>query len=240
MRHFLLPLCLVLLLSVSVDAQGTRLLRQPTLSADHVVFTHGGDLWITDRAGGLARRLTSTPATERHPRLSPDGKHIAFVSNRSGAEAVYVLPIEGGTPERLTWYPASTQTLGWTPDGERILYASSRETAPGAYDRLWTVSVDGGPSELLPAPWGHRAAYSPDGSQLIIDRVRRWESEFQDYRGGQNTPLILMDLDTLDETWLPNERTTDTQPVWLGDLVYFLSDRNGPVNVFSYNPTSGA
>ncbi|MEM1269268.1 MAG: PDZ domain-containing protein, partial [Bacteroidota bacterium] len=159
---------------------------------------------------------------------------------RSGAEAVYVLPIEGGTPERLTWYPASTQTLGWTPDGERILYASSRETAPGAYDRLWTVSVDGGPSELLPAPWGHRAAYSPDGSQLIIDRVRRWESEFQDYRGGQNTPLILMDLDTLDETWLPNERTTDTQPVWLGDLVYFLSDRNGPVNVFSYNPTSGA
>ncbi|NNF04676.1 MAG: protease, partial [Rhodothermales bacterium] len=225
--------------SSPADAQDTRLLRQPTVSADHVAFTYGSDIWVVDRAGGLARRLTSTAAVEAEPRFSPDGRHIAFSSNRSGSSAIYVVPVEGGTPRRLTWYPAGTRAVGWTPSGSRIMYASTRETAPSGYNRLWTVSPDGGPSELLPAPWGFDGSYSPDGSRLIIDRMSRWETEFQDYRGGQNTPLILMDLDTLDETWLPNERTTDTQPVWLGDTIYFLSDRNGPVNVFTYDPISG-
>lgn len=229
-----------LLLAVSVSAQGTRLLRQPTISADHVAFAYGGDLWLADRSGGDARRLTSTPAVESDPHFSPDGRWLAFTSNRSGTDAVYVVATEGGTPTRLTWYPASTHTVGWTPDGRSVLYASTRATAPSGYDRLWTVPATGGPSTLLPAPWAHRGSFSPDGERIIIDRMRRWESEFQDYRGGQNTPLVLMHLETLEETWLPNERTTDTHPVWLGEMVYFLSDRNGPVNVWSYNPADGA
>lgn len=239
----LLSFLLILLigaLPLTVQAQGTRLLRQPTISTDHIAFTYGGDIWVAARTGGDARRLTSTPAVESNPQFSPDGQHIAFTSNRSGTQAVYVVDVNGGTPTRLTWYPASTHTVGWTPDGSRILYASTRATAPSGYDRLWTVSADGGPSELLPAPWGHRGSYASDGEHIIIDRMRRWESEFQDYRGGQNTPLILMNLETLDETWLPNERTTDTHPIWLGDMIYFLSDRNGPVNVWSYNPADGA
>ncbi len=238
---FTATLCFGVLLT-SVPAQGqdeTRLLRQPTISARHVAFAYGGDLWIADRSGGEARRLTSTPAVESNPHFSPDGRWIAFTSNRSGTPAMYVVSAEGGTPQRLTWYPAGTHTVGWTPDGSRVLYASSRATAPVGYDRLWTVSTDGGAPELLPAPWGHRASFAPDGNRLIIDRMSRWESEFQDYRGGQNTPLILMNLDTLEETWLPNERTTDTHPVWLGETIYFLSDRNGPVNIFSYDPASG-
>ena len=236
---FSLVVCLLFLsffFAVESDAQGTRLLRQPTLSADHIAFAHGGDLWIVGRSGGVASRLTSTAAVESNPQFSPDGKTIAFTSNRSGAASVYVVDVNGGTPKRLTWYPAGTHTVGWTRDGNHVLYASSRETAPAGYNRLWTVPVNGGPSSLLPAPWAHRGAYSPDGSQIIIDRMQRWESEFQDYRGGQNTSLILMDLESLDETWLPNERTTDTHPVWLGDQIYFLSDRAGPVNVWSYNP----
>lgn len=238
---FVLSLFLVsLITSVAAQAQGTRLLRQPTISASHVVFAYGGDLWIASRSGGEARRLTSTPAVESNPHFSPDGQWIAFTSNRSGTSAVYVVSTEGGTPTRLTWYPAGTHTVGWTPDGSRVLYASSRATAPSGHDRLWTVSVQGGPSELLPAPWGHRGSYAPDGKRMIIDRMSRWESEFQDYRGGQNTPLILMDLETLEETWLPNERTTDTHPIWLGDQIYFLSDRNGPVNIWSYDPANGA
>ena len=216
--HRLLALPLVALFVATAlpsHAQDTRLLRQPTISSDHIAFAYGSDLWVVERDGGLARRLTSTAAVESEPRFSPDGRHIAFTSNRSGSSALYVVPVEGGTPTRLTWYPAGTRAVGWTPDGSRILYATTRETAPSGYNRLWTVSPDGGPSELLPAPWGFDGSYSPDGSQLIIDRMSRWESEFQDYRGGQNTPLILMDLETLDETWLPNERTTDTQPIWL-------------------------
>lgn len=231
---------LLLGLSFSVHAQGTRLLRQPSISADHIVFAHGGDLWVAARGGGDARRLTSTPAVESNPHFSPDGQWIAFTSNRSGTAAVYVVSVDGGAPKRLTWYPAGTHTTGWTPDGKHVLYASSRETAPSSYDRLWTVPAAGGPSTLLPAPWAHRGAIARDGKHLILDRMARWESEFQDYRGGQNTPLILMNLETLDETWLPNESTTDTHPVWLGDRVYFLSDRNGPVNVWSYNPADGA
>lgn len=239
-RFITLFICLCCVFGSTIaTAQSTRLLRQPSISEGHVAFTHGGDLWVANRSGGAARRITSTPATESHPHLSPDGQTIAFTSNRSGTQAVYIVSTQGGTPQRLTWYPSSAQVSGWTPDGEHILYASDRETAPTNYRRLWTVPKAGGPSTLLPAPWGHSGAYAPDGEHIIIDRMSRWESEFQDYRGGQNTPLILMNLATLDETWLPNERTTDTRPVWLGEKVYFLSDRNGPANVWSYDPESG-
>lgn len=221
------------------SAQGTRLLRQPDLSADHVVFAYGGDLWVAERSGGDARRLTITPAVESDPHFSPDGLTVAFTSNRSGTRAVYVVPVEGGMPTRLTWYPASAYVRGWTPDGGRVLYASTRETAPVGYERLWTVSVDGGPSELLPAPWGHDGSYSAEGRRIVVDRMTRWDDEWRNYRGGQNTPLTILDLSNLNETHLPNERTTDVQPVWMEGMVYFLSDRDWTMNVWSYDPTSG-
>jgi tricorn protease len=221
-------------------AQETRLLRQPTISDTHIAFAHGGDLWIVDRDGGEARRLTSTPAVESDPFLSPDGLLLAFSSDRSGDWAVYVMPAAGGDATRLTWYPGSARARGWTPDGERVLYATNRETAPVPHDRLWTVSPQGGPSEPLPAPFGHRGWYAPDGRRLVVDRVSRWDEEWRGYRGGQNTALVLLDLETLDEVLLPNERSTDVHPVWLGDRIYFLSDRDWLSNVWSYDVTSGA
>ena len=223
-----------------VDAQDTRLLRQPTLSAQNLAFAHGGDLWVVDRAGGEARRLTSTPAVERDPHFSPDGRWLAFSSNRSGGFSVYVLPIEGGTPTRLSWYPADSYALGWTPDGSRVLYASSRQTAPAAYQRLWTVSANGGPSEMLPAPRAHNGAYSADGSKIVVDPVARWDSEWRHYRGGQNKALVILDLGDLGEQRLPNERSTDIRPVWMDGTIYFLSDRDWSMNIFSFDPDSGA
>jgi tricorn protease len=221
--------------TTTLSAQGTRLLREPTLSATQVAFTYGADLWIADRAGGPARRLTSTAAVESDPYFSPDGKQVAFSSNRAGTTAVYVVGVEGGAPTRLTWYPADAHVRGWTPDGRRVLYASARETAPAGFERLWTVAVTGGPSTLLQAPWGHRAAYSPDGRRLVVDRVARWDVEWRGYRGGQNTALTIMDLGTLSETRLPNERTADTHPVWLGNRIFFISDRDWASNVWSYD-----
>ncbi len=218
----------------------TRLVRQPTLSATHVAFTYGSDLWIADRAGGVARRLTSTSAVESHPHFSPDGRWIAFTSNRSGVPQVYVVSVEGGAPRRLTWYPAASEARGWTPDGTRVLYATSRETAPVGYNRLWTVSREGGPSTVLPAPWAHDGSYSPDGGRLVVDRVTRWDWEWRSYRGGQNTPLTILDLGTLDEVRIPNERTTDRYPVWLGDKIWFVSDRDWAMNVWSYDVKTGA
>jgi len=218
----------------------TRLLRQPAISQDRIAFIHGADLWTVGREGGRATRLTSTPAVESYPHFSPDGRTIAFTSNRSGTQAVYVVPVDGGEPLRLTWYPASAEARGWTPDGTRVLYASSRETAPTGYDRLWTVAPDGGPSTLLPAPWGHGGAYAPDGHRLVVDRMSRWDEEWRDYRGGQNTPLVVLDLESLEEVRLPNDRSTDIEPVWMGDRIYFVSDRNWAQNIWSYDPGSDA
>ena len=217
----------------------TRLLRQPTIHQDRIAFIYGADLWVASRDGGRAIRLTSTPAVESHPHFSPDGRTIAFTSNRSGTAAVYVVSADGGEPRRLTWYPASSEARGWTPSGDRVLYASSRETAPTGYDRLWTVSPDGGPSTLLPAPWAHSGSFSPDGRRLVVDRMSRWDEEWRDYRGGQNTPLVILDLESLDEVRLPNERSTDIQPVWMGDRIYFVSDRDWAQNVWSFEPASG-
>jgi len=222
-----------------LGAQGTRLLREPTISATQVAFTYGSDLWIADRSGGDARRLTSTPAVEADPHFSPDGKWIAFTSNRSGVPEVYVVSVDGGDPTRLTWYPAASEARGWTPDAKRVVYASSRETAPVGYDRLWTVAPTGGPSTPLPAPWGYDGSYSPDGKRIVVDRVTRWDWEWRSYRGGQNTPLTILDLNTLDETRLPNERTQDRYPVWMEGKVYFVSDRDWASNVWSYDVASG-
>jgi tricorn protease len=229
---------LLLFVATSADAQGTRLLRQPTLSATHIAFEYGGDLWVVNRSGGEARRLTSTPAAESNPYFSPDGKWIAFTSERTGFPSVYVVSADGGDARRLTWNPASTEARGWTPDGKQVLVASERGTAPVTYNRLWTVPVDGGPATMVPAPMGMRGSYSADGRQLVVDRVSRWDSEFRNYRGGQNTPLTVLDLGTLAEVRLPNERTTDISPVWLGETIYFLSDRDFASNVWAYDVKS--
>jgi tricorn protease len=234
---FALAVCLT---AAPLAGQGTRLLRQPSLSATEVVFAHGGDLWVASRAGGVARRLTSTPAVESEPHFSPDGRWIAFTSNRSGTPDVYVVPAGGGTPTRLTWYPAPTSVRGWTRDGARVVYASTRQTAPSGYERLWTVAREGGPSEMLPAPWAHDGSFSPDGDRLVVDRVSRWDWEFRSYRGGQNTPLTILDLEDLSEVRLPNERTTDRWPVWMDGTIYFVSDRDWAMNVWAYDVGSGA
>jgi tricorn protease len=238
-----LQLIALLLLSAhaaSVSGQGTRLLRQPSISASQIAFIYGGDIWITDKNGGDARRITSTAATEADPHFSPDGNWIAFTSNRSGVNAVYVVPSQGGAPTQLTWYPAGSVARGWTPDGKKVIYASTRETAPVGYDRLWSVPSTGGPSSLMPVPWGFDGSVSPDGKKIVVDRVSRWDVEWRHYRGGQNTPLEIMDLTTLAEQAIPNERTMDQHPIWLNGEVFFLSDRDFIMNVWAYNPSTAA
>ncbi|MCK5145920.1 PD40 domain-containing protein [bacterium] len=230
----------ILLFVSSAFSQGTRLLRQPSISSSHIVFAYGADLWISNLETREVQRLTSTPAVESDPHFSPDGNLIAFTSNRSGVKAVYTIPIEGGTPTRLTWFPVSSRARGWTPDGKRVLYASTRETAPTAFDRLWTVSVSGGPSTLVTSQWGTNGAYGPRGDNIVIDRISRWDKEWRNYRGGQNTSLTVLNIKDLSETLIPNERTIDIQPTWMGGYVYFISDRDWISNIWSFSTKTGA
>ncbi len=233
----LIGLLLVVSFNFSI-AQGTRLLRQPDISNSNIVFTYGGDIWVTAIGSSEAKRITSTPAVESNPYFSPDGKWIAFTSNRAGSNHVYIVSTNGGTPKRLTWHPSGALVRGWSNDGKQVLYVSDRETAPRPYNRLWTVSTEGGAPMLLTKQWSNDGCYSPDGKQLIVDKMDRWDVEWRAYRGGQNTPLFILDIATQNETLLPNDSTTDIQPMWLGDQIYFLSDRDLVANIWSYDPTS--
>ena len=225
---FLLTIC-------SLQAQETRLLRQPSMSATHIAFSHGGDIWICNVNGSGVKRITSTAAVESNPIISPDGQTIAFSSNRAGTRAVYTVSVTGGTPKRITWHPSGASVRGWTPDGSKIIYASSRDYAPKPSNRLWVISKEGGVANLLSAQRGYDGSLSPDGNKVVLDVVSRWEDEFRDYRGGQNTPLVILDLKDQSEILIPNDKTIDIQPVWIGENIYFLSDRTaGTSNIWSY------
>ncbi len=237
----ILAAVLLLLATLSIHAQETRLIRQPSISSSNIVFTYGSDIWISDLDGKNVKRITSTPAIERSPMLSPDGQTIAFTSNRSGANAVYTVSVEGGTPKRLTWHPSGATVAGWTPDGKQILYASGRDYAPKPSNRLWTISKEGGVPTMVSEQRGAKGSFSPDASKVVIDVISRWETEFRNYRGGQNTPLVILNLADQTETLIPNESTIDIQPLWLGDKIYFLSDReSGISNVWSYATADGS
>ncbi|MDF1697883.1 MAG: protease, partial [Saprospiraceae bacterium] len=228
----------ILFTSIESYSQGTRLLRQPSLSDNHIAFAYAADIWVAKRDGSEVNRITSTQAVEGLPHISPDGKTIAFTSNRSGNYAVYIVPIEGGTPTQLTWLPGGASVRDWTPDGSAILFSSSRGSAPSRHNYLWKVPKTGGPATKVTEQWGYDAEYSPDGTQLILDRVSRWDGEWRMYRGGQNTPLIVLNLEDNSEVLIPNEQTTDIQPVWLNQEVYFISDRDGTANIWKYTVAS--
>jgi tricorn protease len=218
------------------ESTPTLLLRQPTISATHIAFAYANNIWIVDRAGGSARRLTSFQGATSDPRLSPDGKWVAFASSNGGSADVYVLPVSGGEPRRLTWHPGADFPTGWTPDSKRIVFASARASdAPGGAFRFWTVSVDGGPETAMPIPRVFQGHISPDGKTLAYRLNNSWDDERRNYRGGQNKPIWLVDLATYDLTTVPHAGSKDIDPVWLNGAVYFISDRDGVQNIWRYD-----
>jgi tricorn protease len=215
------------------------LLQSPTLSRTEVVFTYGGYLWSVPREGGDTRQLT-TGGHESHPIFSPDGNYIAFAGYYDGNEDVYVISAEGGLPKRLTWHPGMDEPVAWTPDSKKVLIVSNRE-AYADFTRLYTVPVEGGPADALPMWRGTEGWYSPDGAWLAYVPNMQWQgTSWKRYRGGQTTPIYIVKLSDLTLEKLPHENSNDSRPVWFGDTVYFLSDRNGPVSLFAYDTKSKA
>ena len=240
----LLAALLVAILSPRLAAQDapgpTRLLHQPDVSATSVAFAYGGDIWIVSREGGEARRITSSPTVDADPHFSPDGKWLAFTGSYGGNPDVYVVPADGGDPRRLTWHPGPDQVRGWTPDGKRVVFVSTRTGVPDREPKLWTVSTEGGLPEAMVIPRAEAGSISPDGKLAAYQLVRPWESEMQNYRGGQNQPIRILDLASYEMKKIPWTDSRDQQPVWLGKTIYFISDRDWTNNVWSYDTSSGS
>jgi tricorn protease len=211
----------------------TLLLRQPTISKTAVAFVYAGDIWIADRKGGEARRLTVNPGVEADPLFSPDGALIAFTGNYDGNTDVYIIPATGGDPRRLTFHPDGDSVRGWTPDGKAVVFRSSRYSNSGRYGQLFTVPVEGGFPQRLPMPMAERGVYSPDATRIAYTPIRDAFGTWKRYRGGQTTPIWLFDVRTYDIEAVPHENASDTFPLWIGDTVYFLSDRNRIMNLFA-------
>jgi tricorn protease len=236
-KHLLL---IVLLFSIAFDsmfAEGTKLLRYPSTNGQLVAFVYAGDLWIVGHDGGEARRLTSSQRIETSPFFSPDGRFITFTGNYSGNNEVYLIGTSGGEPLRLTWHPSSNNAVGWTPDGEKILFSSSRFSQPIGNLDFFLVSVEGGIPETLPIHGAIRASYSGRGNLLAYENTK-WQTEWKWYRGGQAKPIRIVSFPGLDQKEVPGPVCMNSFPSFIGDLLYFLSDRDGTFNIFSYDISS--
>jgi len=227
----------------------TKLLRFPDIHADKVVFTYGGDLWTASTAGGTATRLTAHPGLEVFAKFSPDGKWIAFTGQYDGDEQVYVMPSTGGEPRQLTFYPArgpfpprwgyDNQVYGWSNDGKKVLFRTLRDGWFPGYSRLYQVSVDGGPAEPMPMPESGAASFSPGGNQVVYSpRARDFRTEKR-YSGGQANQLYIFDVETYAAKKISEGERASRDPMWIGDTIYYDTDRDGHFNLFGYDTKGG-
>ena len=219
-------------------AQGTRFLRQPDVSATHIVFVHANDLWSVEREGGHAVRLTSSAGAETDPAFSPDGAWIAFSGQYEGNVDVYRMPAGGGQPERLTWHPGADVVQGWTPDGD-VLFESDRDAAPTRRSRFYRVPPTGGLPAPLALPQAHRGGLSGDGAYVAYQETGYFDPEWRNYRGGQALPISIASTATWDRVNPPWEGERQMDPVWMDGVVYYLSERDWASNVWAFDPRTG-
>ncbi|HEX7182258.1 MAG TPA: S41 family peptidase [Thermoanaerobaculia bacterium] len=243
-------LCLAaLIFGAGAASAQTKLLRFPDIHGDKVVFTYAGDLWTAPAAGGAASRLTAHPGLEMFAKFSPDGRWIAFTGQYDGDEQVYVIPAAGGVPKQLTWYPArgplaprwgyDNQTHGWTRDGKAVLVRSMRDGWDLADTRLYTVPVDGGLGEALPMPISGAGDFSPDGKKVVYTPLARDFRTWKRYQGGWAQDLYIFDLATFETKNITSHVRTDRDPMWIGNKIFFNSDRTGTLNLYAYDPAAG-
>ncbi|HEX9728616.1 MAG TPA: PDZ domain-containing protein [Gemmatimonadales bacterium] len=228
-------LVLALVSPASVEAQGTRLLRDPDVGPNAIVFVHANDLWLVGRDGGDARRLTSAEGAETDPVFSPDGRWIAFTGQYAGNTDVYLVSSTGGEPRRLTWHPGADVAQGWTPDG-KVLFQSGRIGQPTRLWQFYTVSVDGGFPEPLAVPQAYQGEMSADGRWLAYQEIGYWDPEWRNYRGGQAQPISVVSTGNWERSTPPWEGERQMAPVWMDGVVYYLSERDWATNVWSWNP----
>jgi tricorn protease len=240
---------LILCVATAPLSAQTKLLRFPDIHDNRIVFTHGGDLWLVNAAGGTATRLTSHPGIELFAKFSPDGKWIAFTGQYDGDEQVYVMPADGGEPKQLTYYPADgplpprwgydNQVYGWSNDGKYVIYRSMRDARTLALTRLYRVPIEGGPSEPLPMPVSGAGSFSPGGNQIVYSPQARDFRTEKRYSGGQANKLYIFDIETHAVKGITEGPRASRDPMWIGKEIYYDSDRDGHFNLYAYDTGSG-
>ncbi len=218
--------------------RGPMMLQQPSLSKTDIAFAFAGEIWTVAREGGTARRIVSGQLRNSHPIFSPDGSQIAFTGTFDGNADVYVVPSTGGELKRLTYNPNADVAVGFSPDGKKILFYSMR-ASPRDLPKLFTVSLAGGLAEPLPLPSGTDATYSPDGTHLAYVPFPQWQPGWKKYRGGQATPIWIADLADSHFVKVPRDGENQRDPMWQGDAVYFVSDRDGPFSLWQSDGKGG-
>jgi tricorn protease len=234
MRHAILFLILGLSLASPLAASAAeksthidaRMMRQPDASATHIAFVYAGDIWVAPKAGGEAVRLSSPRGEESFPKFSPDGKTLAFSGNYDGNVDIYTVPVAGGLPQRVTHHGAADRVIDWYPDGKSILYATTMTSFKDRFNQLYKVAATGGLPEKLPMPYGEFGAMSPDGKSIVFNTISVDFRTWKRYRGGMNPDLWLMDLTTLKARNITKSPAAESIPMWAGNKIYFLSDRD--------------
>ena len=244
-------LTLLLNVSFAVQPDEARLLRFPAISGDRIVFSYAGDLYTVPADGGVARKLTNDVGYEMFAKFSPDGSRIAFTGQYDGNTEVFVIPAEGGVPERLTHTATlgrdmvsdrmgpNNIVMGWTPDGKSITYRSRKQSFNAFKGQLFNVSAEGGLSSELPLSEGGFCSYSPDGSKLAFNRVFREFRTWKYYKGGMADDVWIFDFNSKEVKNITANDAQDIFPMWAGDEIFFLSDRDRTMNLFVYNTKSG-
>ena len=239
----------LLLGCIFLQAQDARLLRFPHSVGDNVVFSYGGDLFLTSVNGGMARKLTSHIGYEMFPRISPDGKHIAFTGQYDGNTEVYVMPIEGGEPKRLTYTATlgrddlgdrmgpNNIVIGWTPDSKQILFRSRQYTFNDFTGQLFLVSVEGGMLTEVPLKNGGFASYSPNGKKLAYNYIFREFRTWKRYQGGMADDVRVFDFSSKKSERITDNAGQDIIPMWGpdGEDIYYISDRDNVMNLYAYS-----
>lgn len=230
-------------------ADEARLLRFPATNGSEIVFTYAGDLYKVPLTGGEAKRMTSHIGYEMFPRFSPDGKTIAFTGQYDGNTEVYTIPSTGGEPLRITYTATNARddigdrmgpnniVMAWTPDGEKIVYRN--RISDGFSGKLYTVGKDGGMPDVIPLPEGGFCSYSPDGKQMAYNRVMREFRTWKYYRGGMADDIWIYNPGKNTVENITNNPAQDIIPMWIGDEIFFISDRDRTMNIFVYNTKTG-
>lgn len=216
------------------------ILQSPTISRTRIAFVYGGDIWSVARQGGTARRIVTGMGIAGDPYFSPDGSRIAFSARYDSDIDVYIVSADGGEPQRLTFHPAASIVVGWTPDGKDVIFRSGR-AAMNEAQQLYAIPASGGEAVMLPFPDAWAGTFAANGARFAYVPYGQYEPYWHDYRGGQTTPVWVADMTDSSVVAIPRDNSNDRDPMWIGDTIYFLSDRDGGTfGLFAYDTRTRA